>query len=73
VTDVARVTEPAAPDLGAESPAQRPRGRARRGRYLPSAQVLSELASLGPDLDRIADDLRVRLSEPTDGMPPFAV
>jgi len=40
---------------------------------LPSAQVLSELANLGPDLSRVAEDLRVRLSEPTDGIPPFAL
>jgi hypothetical protein len=32
-------------------------------RYLPSAQVLAELACLGPDLRRLADDLRDRLSE----------
>jgi hypothetical protein len=31
--------------------------------------VLTELASLGPDLESLAEDLRVRLSEPTDGAP----
>jgi hypothetical protein len=31
--------------------------------YLPSAQVLAELAVLGPDLARLAADLRDRLSD----------
>jgi hypothetical protein len=44
---------------------RRERGRRRRT-YLPSAQVLTELASLGPDLARLADDLRDRLSTPGD-------
>jgi hypothetical protein len=35
----------------------------RRGHYLPSAQVLAELAVLGPDLARLAADLRDRLSD----------
>jgi len=42
-------------------------GRSRRSRkYLPSAQVLTELATLGPDLARLADDLRDRLTAPGD-------
>jgi len=41
------------------------RSRQRRT-YLPSAQVLTELATLGPDLARLADDLRDRLSGPGD-------
>jgi hypothetical protein len=35
----------------------------KRGKYLPSAQVVEELVSLGPDLTTIVDDLRSRLSE----------
>jgi hypothetical protein len=60
---VSRVTEPAAPDI------RRPRTDAQRGdgstrtRYLPSTQVLAELATLGPDLRRLADDIRDRLSD----------
>ncbi len=38
----------------------------RRRTYLPSAQVLTELATLGPDLARLADDLRDRLSLPNE-------
>jgi hypothetical protein len=38
----------------------------RRRTYLPSAQVLTELATLGPDLARLADDLRDRLTAPGD-------
>jgi hypothetical protein len=41
-------------------------GIQRRGRYLPSAQVLEELNALGPDLARLAEDLRDRLSTPSD-------
>jgi hypothetical protein len=41
----------------------------KRRKYLPSAQVVEELASLGPDLTTIVDDLRSRLVEldPTAG------
>lgn len=48
-----------AEDLGAD-------GIQRPGRYLPSAQVLEELTALGPDLARLASDLRDRLSGPSD-------
>jgi len=48
-----------ADDLGADE-------RQRSGRYLPSAQVLEELTALGPDLARLASDLRDRLSGPSD-------
>jgi hypothetical protein len=34
--------------------------------YLPSAQVLEELTALGPELARLAADLRDRLSGPGD-------
>jgi len=41
----------------------------KRRTYLPSAQVVEELVSLGPDLTTIVDDLRSRLVEldPTAG------
>jgi hypothetical protein len=48
-----------ADDLGGD-------GIQRRSRYLPSAQVLEELTALGPDLARLAADLRDRLSGPSD-------
>jgi hypothetical protein len=34
--------------------------------YLPSAQVLTDLANLGPDLGMLAADLHERLSGPSD-------
>lgn len=61
------VTEPSLPDIrtpGADAH-RRHSGRAR-ARYLPSAQVLAELAPLGPDLRRLAEDLKDRLTPPTD-------
>jgi hypothetical protein len=65
VVTVARVTEPSLPDVRVRADAQR--DDTRTGvRYLPSAQVLAELASLGPDLRRLAEDLRDRLSGPGD-------
>jgi hypothetical protein len=51
---------------GTEQPPARPvlPGRAgKRGKYLPSAQVVEELVSLGPDLSTIAAELRNRLTE----------
>ncbi len=65
VVTVARVTEPSLPDIRVtRADAQVP--DARTGvRYLPSAQVLAELASLGPDLRRLGEDLRDRLTGPT--------
>jgi hypothetical protein len=63
VVTVARVTEPSLPDIRVTR-ADAQRDDARSGvRYLPSAQVLAELATLGPDLRRLARDLRDRLSE----------
>jgi hypothetical protein len=32
---------------------------------MPSAQVVQELASLGPDLSKLAEELRQRLSDST--------
>lgn len=49
-----------------EDSGERPRGARRRQRYLPSAQVVQELSSLGPDLGKLADELRRRLSDPAD-------
>jgi hypothetical protein len=49
-----------------EDSGERPGGtRRRRPRYLPSAQVVQELASIG-DLSKLAEELRSRL---TDGTP----
>jgi hypothetical protein len=45
---------------------QAPRRIGTRRSYLPSAQVLEELARLGPDLSTVAEALRARLSEPAD-------
>ncbi|MGB6455853.1 MAG: hypothetical protein WBH47_15365 [Streptosporangiaceae bacterium] len=60
------MTEPVPPDIRRpRTDAQRGDGRSRT-RYLPSAQVLAELAPLGPDLGRLAEDLRERLTGPSD-------
>jgi len=65
VVTLARVTEPSLPDIRVTRPNAQ-RDDARTGvRYLPSAQVLAELAALGPDLRRLAEDLRDRLTRPT--------
>jgi hypothetical protein len=45
---------------------ERPAGARRRKQYLPSAQVVQELASLGPDLSTLAEELRQRLSDATN-------
>jgi hypothetical protein len=61
------VTDSSLPERRGQTPAEQHGRRNRRRRtYLPSAQVLTELASLGPDLGRLADDLRDRLSVPGD-------
>jgi hypothetical protein len=58
------VTEPTLPDIRTQRVGeQRSDGERTPGRYLPSAQVLAELASLGPDLRRLAADLKDRLSD----------
>jgi hypothetical protein len=63
VVTVARVTEPSLPESRVTRADAQP-GDARAGvRYLPSAQVLAELACLGPQLRRLAADLRDRLSQ----------
>jgi hypothetical protein len=49
-----------------ENPGDRSGGTRRRKQYLPSEQVVKELASLGPDLRKLAEELRNRLSDQTD-------
>jgi hypothetical protein len=63
------VIDSSEPEARTDGCVRRSDGGAKRGRYLPSAQVLTELASLGPDLGKLADDLRVHLSDPADGRP----
>jgi hypothetical protein len=48
------------------NPGDLARGSRARPRYLPSEQVVKELASLGTDLSTLADELRSRLSDPTN-------
>jgi len=59
------VTDPSLPHKRTHGADEHSRdGRQRgRGRYLPSAEVLAELAVLGPGLARLAADLRDRLNE----------
>jgi hypothetical protein len=52
--------------LNRQAKEQPQRGIGKRGSYLPSAQVLEELAVLGPSLSTLAEELRTRLSEPAD-------
>jgi len=47
-----------------DDPGDRAAGARSRTRYLPSEQVLKDLVSLGPDLGKLADELRNRLSDP---------
>jgi hypothetical protein len=63
VVTVARVTEPSLPDSRVTRADAQRDGARTAVRYLPSAQVLAELAGLGPDLRRLAEDLRDRLSQ----------
>jgi len=63
VTTVAAVTDSTWPDMTRDNPGDRPRAARRRKQYLPSAQVVNELASLGPDLGKLAEELRKRLTE----------
>ncbi|HEY2312670.1 MAG TPA: hypothetical protein VGH96_03575 [Streptosporangiaceae bacterium] len=51
-------------DMRHDNSGERPAGARRRKQYLPSAQVVQELASLGPDLSTLAEELRQRLSDP---------
>ena len=67
LASVAAVTDSSLPDMRARGADYLGRdGKRRQGHYLPSAQVLEELTVLGPDLARLASDLRDRLSGPGD-------
>jgi len=66
VTTVAAVTD--STPLHGPATEKPPRPIGRRGSYLPSAQVLEELARLGPGLSTLAEELRTRLSEPADDL-----
>jgi hypothetical protein len=46
-----------------DNPGDRPGHKRSRTQYLPSAQVVQELASV-PDLRKLADELHSRLSDP---------
>jgi len=63
---VAAVTDSTRPDVTHESSGERPTGARRRKQYLPSAQVVQELSTLGPDLSKLAEELRRRLSDSGD-------
>ncbi len=63
VVTVAAVTDSTWPDMTRDISGERPRGARRRKQYLPSAQVVQELTSLGPDLAKLAEELRNRLSD----------
>jgi prevent-host-death family protein len=41
----------------------------RRRRWLPAAEVIRELARLGPDPTRLGDELRETLTDTTDDLP----
>ncbi len=62
MTTVSAVTDPTWPDFGSDDLAKRS-GDPRRKQYRPSEQVVKELASLGPDLSKLAEELRARLSD----------
>jgi hypothetical protein len=71
VTTVVEVTDPTWLDIRHDDIGERSGGvRRRRKQYLPSAQVLRELTTLGPDLGKLAEELRQRLSEPTADLQP---
>jgi len=53
-----------------DNPGGRSGGTRRRKQYLPSEQVVKELASLGPDLAKLAEELRQRLSDSTSDSRP---
>jgi hypothetical protein len=70
---VASVTNTSLPDMRTRADDERSGDaleQRRRGRYLPSAQVMAELAVLGPDLARLAADLRDRLSDQANSSAP---
>jgi hypothetical protein len=63
VITLSAVTDSTWPELRSDNLAERPGGSARRKQYLPSEQVVRELTSLGPDLTKLAEALRARLSD----------
>jgi hypothetical protein len=63
VTTVSAVTDSTWPDLRSDELAERSGRPRRRKQYRPSEQVVKELASLGPDLSTLAEELRARLSD----------
>jgi hypothetical protein len=65
VTTVSGVTDSTWPETRRDSPGERRGGPRRHTQYMPSAQVVQELASLGPDLSKLAEELRQRLSDST--------
>ncbi len=61
----AGVTDPKTTEPRRPVPDKAVRAGRRRARYLPSAQVVEELAAV-PDLSTLAEELRVRLTETSD-------
>jgi hypothetical protein len=65
----AAVTDPIRADPGGQAAEQLPAGplrqnlSGRRERCLPSAHVIEELVRVVPDLNTIAEELRIRLTE----------
>jgi hypothetical protein len=68
VITVSAVTDATWPDLSGDCAEDPPRRVRKRKQYLPSAHVVEELVSLGPDLSRLAEDLRKRLSDATNDL-----
>ena len=66
VITVSAVTDATWPDLSSDCADDPPRRGRKRKQYLPSAQVVKELASLGPDLSKLAEELRNCLTDATN-------
>jgi hypothetical protein len=67
VVTLSAVTDSTWPELRSDNLAERSGRSGRHKQYLPSEQVVKELTSLGPDLSKLAEELRARLSDaPTD-------
>jgi hypothetical protein len=68
---VAPVTDTSLPDMRTRGLDERTADSLQQcGHYLPSDQVMAELAALGPDLARLAADLRDRLSDQANSAAP---
>jgi hypothetical protein len=63
VTTVSAVTDSTWLELRRDDSGEQPAGAPRRKQYLPSDKVVQELVSLGPDLSKVAEELRNRLSD----------